>query len=300
MNISDFDLNLLKVFVAVLEEGNITKAAEKVGLSQPAMSHALKRLRENFNDQLFVRESRGVTATPFAKSIEKDVFLTITKIQELYTSINGKELTEYDEIIRIGATDYLESIILPQINSSLESIFPKVTLLTKNNSGQFPKEMLEKGTLDLAIAGYFKKLPEGYFQQKLFEDEFVTVACPKNKVINGKLSVSKFTKCPHVLTTIQGDLQGIVDRELKKQSKERKIRFACSNFLSPFTLIKNTDLIFTCLKRMAETMAPKFDLIIHPVPLKLPMVSIVQVWHERTHQDLLRRSIRSEIKKKFS
>jgi len=290
------DFNLLKIFKLLIEEGNLTRVSERLGLSQPAVSHALNKLRQEFDDPLFVRSSKGLTLTPFAVDLSGKLFDVMASIDTFYELGKGKDLLDYKEVVKIGTTDYLEGVLFKGLAKKFHVNIPNCSIVTLNMKGAFPKIELERGDMDLAMSGYFTDLPSGYYQQTLFEDHFVCLIGKKNKIVKSNLSLEKYLECPHLLTTLTGDLDGVVDKALRKIKKTRNVSMAFSSFFTPSFAVGEGDFILTCLSKVADVVESKFNLKRYRVPIKVPAIKIVQVWHERTHRDQLHSWIRKEIK----
>ncbi|MFM8314065.1 MAG: LysR family transcriptional regulator, partial [Deltaproteobacteria bacterium] len=150
VNIKNIDLNLLVVFGALCTEKNTTKAAQRLGLSQPAISHALARLRQQLNDPLFVRASRGLVATQRALELEKPVVHLLSQLDSLLTGPSVFTPRTARNVFRIATTDYFEQIALPKLLNVLEKEAPDVTVVSRPTLGSLPKTELENGHYDLA------------------------------------------------------------------------------------------------------------------------------------------------------
>ncbi len=297
MNIDNKDLNLLRVFHVVYQERNASRAAERLALSQPALSHKLAKLRHEMGDPLFVRAPRGLTPTPRAHELAPQVQALVGDIEAFYHRSEGSDFLSRNERLHIFTTDYLEQTLLPGLLPRLRAQAPEVILITHNTRGQLPREELEKGSCDLAIAGFYDELPDTLRQQRLFSEDFVVLASRHNPHLNGgPLGLERFLACEHLLTTLTGDLHGRVDRALEARGLRRRIAAGLSSFLAPTRLVRDTAFLLTCLRSVAEEAAQRDpDLQIHPLPIDLPRVEVKQIWHERTDADPLRRWLRQQI-----
>lgn len=296
MNIDNKDLNLLRVFHVIYQERNASRAAERLALSQPALSHKLAKLRHEMGDPLFVRAPRGLTPTPRAHELAPQVQALVGDIEAFYHRSEGSDFLSRNERLHIFTTDYLEQTLLPGLLPRLRAQAPGVTLITHNTRGQLPREELEKGSCDLAIAGFFDELPDTLRQQRLFSEDFVVLASRHNPRLSGQLGLQEFLDCEHILTTLTGDLHGRVDRALEARGLRRRIAAGLSSFLAPTRLIRDTAFLLTCLRSVAEEAAQRDpELQIYPSPIDLPRVEVKQIWHERTDADPLRRWFRQQI-----
>ncbi|TQV73905.1 LysR family transcriptional regulator [Aliikangiella marina] len=296
MNISSKDLNLLFAFKVLFEERNLSNAAKRMALSQPALSHKLNKLRNEFDDQLFVRAARGLTITPLAEQIAPQVLQAIQSIEGLYHQLESQNFLLNEDTVHLYTTDFIEQLLLPSLLARIEMKAPKLKLVCHNTLGKLPKKELETGECDIAIAGFYHGLSDSYYQQKLKEESFVVLANSDTSKIKDHLDLEGFLACRHIITTLSGDLDGIVDKELRELNLSRKVVAGVSSFLAPPLIVKDTNCIVVCLESIARMSALNYErLSIYKCPIKLPKVNISQTWHARTHQDPMRKWLRREI-----
>lgn len=296
MNIGSKDLNLLYVFHVLYQEGNASRAAARMALSQPALSHKLNRLRDELGDPLFVRAPRGLTPTPRAHELAPQVRRLVADLDAFYEACDGRDYLARSEHIHIYTTDYMELLLLPALLPRLRREAPGVVLVTHNTRGELPRDELEKGTCDLAIAGFYDNLPDTFHQQRLCSEDFVVLASKSNPRLTHGLDLEAFLACEHLLTTLTGDLNGVVDRALAAQGRTRKVVAGLSSFLAPSRLVRGTELLLTCLRSVAqEAVSRDPELGLLPMPFALPKVEMMQIWHARTDADRLRRWLRQQI-----
>ncbi|MCC9650225.1 MULTISPECIES: LysR family transcriptional regulator [Vibrio] len=296
MNISTKDLNLLYVFKVLFEERNLSNAAKRMSLSQPALSHKLNKLRREFDDPLFVRAARGLTITPLAERIAHQVLEVTKSVEGLYHQLESQNFLVNDDTVHLYTTDFIEQLLLPSLLARIEVKAPNLKLVCHSTLGQLPKKELETGECDIAIAGFYHDLSDSYFQQKLKEESFVVLANNANPMIKGQINLEEFLTCRHIITTLSGDLDGLVDKELRNINLSRTVVAGVSSFLAPPIIVKDTNYILVCLESIARMFSFTYDrLMIHTCPIDLPKVNISQTWHERTHQDPMRKWLRQEI-----
>ncbi len=296
MNIASKDFNLLYLFHVLYQERNATLAAQRMALSQPALSHKLNKLRHQFGDPLFVRAPRGLTPTPRAHELAPQVERLVMSLEGFYERCEGQDFLARPARLHLYSTDYVEQTLLPRLLPLLRSQAPNLTLVTHNTRGQLPREALEKGTCDLAVAGFYTDLPDTFHQQRLLDEQLVVLASRSHPGLGKGLDLDTFLACDHLLTTLTGDLDGLVDRALRSQGKQRRVVAGLSSFIAPARLLRGTDLLLTCLRSLAvEASARDDDLVMYPLPLALPVIEVMQIWHERTHADPLRRWFRQQL-----
>lgn len=296
MNITSKDLNLLYLFHVLYQERNATLAAQRMALSQPALSHKLNKLRHQFGDPLFVRAPRGLAPTPRAHELAPEVERLVVGLEVFYERCEGQDFLARPARLHLYSTDYAEQTLLPRLLPILRSQAPNLTLVTHNTRGQLPREELEKGTCDLAVAGFYTGLPETFHQQRLLSEHFVVLASRSHPGLDQGLDLDTFLASDHLLTTLTGDLDGLVDRALRSQGMQRRVVAGLSSFVAPTRLLRGTNLLLTCLRSLAiEATERDDDLRMYPLPLTLPAVEVMQIWHERTHADPLRRWFRQQL-----
>lgn len=297
MNITSKDLNLLYLFHVLYQERNGTLAAQRMALSQPALSHKLNKLRHEFGDPLFVRAPRGLTPTPRAHELAPEVERLVVGLEGFYERCEGQDFLVRPARLHLYSTDYVEQTLLPRLLPILRNQAPNLTLVTHNTRGQLPREELEKGTCDLAVAGFFTDLPETFHQQRLLSENFVVLASRNHPGLGDGLDLDTFLASDHLLTTLTGDLDGLVDRALRSLGVQRRVVAGLSSFVAPTRLLRGTNLLLTCLRSLAvEATERDDDLIMYPLPLTLPAIEVMQIWHERTHADPLRRWFRQQLR----
>ncbi|KXS34109.1 MULTISPECIES: LysR family transcriptional regulator [Idiomarina] len=296
MNLYTKDINLLLVFHTLYEELNATRAAQRMSLSQPALSHKLNKLRHEMGDSLFVRAARGLTATPRAHELARQMQPLIHQLRNFYEQTEGHDYLSRTESIRIYTTDYMEQALLPHLLPLVRQAAPNVTIVTQNTRGRLPRQELETGECDIAIAGFYSDLPDTLRQQRLIEEPFKVLAARDNPHVIGGFSLDDYLECEHLLTTLTGDLKGLVDQKLAELGRERSIVAGLSSFIVPTRLLTGTRWLLTCLRSIAEQATVLDDnLVILEPPLDLPNVQVMQIWHERTDADPMRRWLRNTI-----
>lgn len=285
-NISKIDLNLLVVFATICQEMSTTKAAKKLGLSQPAVSHALQRLRDLLSDPLFVRASRGLVPTKRALELERPIAELLEKLDVLLVKTEKFDPSTAKITFRIATTDYFEQVALPKLLHALQTQAPGIVLVSRSTLGTLPKEDLEAGTIDLAVAGFYGGLPEGYYQQQVFQDDFVCVMKADHpSAPRGKLSLKHYSKLRHIMISPQGDLKSKAAVLLKKHGFTQDIVAGVASFLSPGWTVCTTDLALTCPRKLAMAYQQYLPVEVFELPFELSKISVVQVWHGRNHSD---------------
>lgn len=296
--IAAFDLNLLVAFAAIDEHRHITRAADAIGLSQSALSHALNRLRTLLGDPLFVKSSRGMVPTPRAEKLSAPVREMVAALEEKVLGTSSFQAAAMDRTFRVESTDFIESLLVPKLLGLFESEAPRARVAFKTARFALPKEELELGKCDLAIAGFFGELPEGFYQQKLFSDGFLCAVRKGHPRLVGKAKVSLDDYCRerHVLIAPGGQLSARVDEMLRRQKRGRFIVAGLSSFMVSGWIAAQGDAIVSGPSRVMHQIAATFDLHLFKSPLEIPRITIVQAWHERNHQDPGHRWFREHVR----
>jgi DNA-binding transcriptional LysR family regulator len=284
MNLYNFDLNLLVAFDALLEERSVTDAAERLGLSQPAMSNALARLRRVVGDPLFVRTSEGMAPTPRAQEIAEPIRQALNHIQQALQQQRAFIPAAAERTFTIATTDYAELVLLPRLMEKLATDAPGVNLTVVAVGSEVPMAELESGRIDAAL-GRFREVPAGVHAQTLFRERLVCVVRTEHPDVGKQLTLKQLTTLPHVLVSTQGASPGVVDEVLARQGLRRRVVLWAPHFLIIPIVVAQTNLIATLPERVARFFAQFLPLRILAVPIRLSPYPVLQLWHERTHHD---------------
>lgn len=295
-HINSKDLNLLKVFELILAECSLTRAAARLGLTQPALSRSLARLREEFDDPLFVRAPGGVLPTPKALALERPLKEALERIETLYAPAATFSPANASGVVRVATTDYLEQIIWIDLVGKLTRVAPKLTLVTQVTGSDLPVAALRSGDVQVAIAGYFSDLPAGLMRRTLLTDHFVSIVRQDHPLVGKKLTLETYLQLGHLIVSPRGNLGGAVDVALRTLGRERHVAASVSTFLSSGILVASSDLVLTTPARLVERFQRQnLPIVVFEPPIKLPPINVVQVWHERFQDDPMHAWLRSTI-----
>ncbi|UVK38571.1 LysR family transcriptional regulator [Mesorhizobium sp. AR10] len=290
-------MNLLPILLVVGEELNLTRASERLGLSQPALSHALARLREQFGDALFVRGQRGLIATPRVETLLPAVREVIERTGALYEGAAELDLAGLQRTVVIASTAYFEARAVPALMKMAQQLAPGLRFETRSLSGGFPKAELESGAFDVAIAAYFADLPAGLRQRTIFTDRFVCVCAKENPYLGTGRALDNYLKAKHLQIEVPPGVFAPVDQYLQSRKKQRTIAVRIGNFLTPAQILGDTDYLLTCPRSLAAHYADAYPLAITELPFKLPAIDTLMVWHEKNHNDAFHSWLRTSIAK---
>lgn len=288
MKLEAVDLNLLLAFEAMMAEQNVTRAAARIGLTQPAMSSALSRLRRLLGDPLFERNDNRMQPTRRARELFGPVGQSLARIR---TALEAQPFRaeESSREFRIVATDYVELLVLPHIIAELARIAPKVIVRVIAATALFepPLSLLQSGGADLAVGFYGALSPQNLVARKLFDERFVAIVKSSMKLPRGKLDLRTFLSVPHV-RMIYGpfvDAPGMTDSALHARGLERRIGAVMAHMAAVPRLVAATGFIGIVPERLARAEASRHHLRICDVPIAVPDVPCMLIWHERAQSD---------------
>jgi DNA-binding transcriptional LysR family regulator len=301
MNLHGVDLNLLGVLHALLDERNVTRAAARVHLSQPAASNALARLRHLFGDPLLVRGDGGLVLTPRAQALVEPLSLAISQIEATLTAGSGFDAPSSTVTFTLATSDALQIGLLPLLMSHLAGQAPGIQLVctplvgvAKGTGDPAPERELASGDVDLAL-GFFAKPPAQLHARRLFDGDFACVVRQEHPVAKRALTARQFVELGHVVTTASHHDQSTVDATLARHAMQRKAAVVVPQYSVVPYVIARSDFIAVLPRALAEGFARLFGLRVIEPPLKLPGYTISQLWHERTHRSLAHRWLRETV-----
>ncbi|MFO0727537.1 MAG: LysR family transcriptional regulator [Myxococcota bacterium] len=288
------EIRELRLLDALLAEHSVTKAAARVGLSQPAASNALARLRHAANDPLFVRSGRGIAPTPRALQMAPMLARVLGELDRAFVGHRRFDPETSDEIFRVAATDFGELVLLPPLLKLLSTRAPRVGVQVIPLGTAFPMTELESGSLDLVI-GSFRTAPPRLYRQVLFSEGSVSLVRQGHPQARRRLTLPQFAALGHVLVSPRGETRGIIDDVLEQKGLSRRVVATVPHFLAAVFLVQTTDLVVTLPERVARSFQKALDLVVVPTPVSLPRVTISQLCHERALKDPARRWFRGAL-----
>lgn len=288
------DLNLLVAFDAVLAERSTTRAARRLGLTQPAVSHALNRLRHVLGDRLFLWGKGGMRPTPYAEQIAGPIRQALAQIEGAVgpRAFDPRAATR---TVTLAIADYIASILVPPLAAHLERAAPRIDLRVRPASGPTALAALDAGEADFAIGG-FTDLPDRLRMRTLFADRYVCAMWRGHPLARKRrITLADYCGSAHLLIAPSGEPTGLMDRLLARRGLGRRVAVTVNQFLvAPFVL-RDTRLILTLLQRIAARYAAAADLHVVALPLAVPPVRMNLVWHQRMDRDPAHQWIRTAI-----
>lgn len=303
MNLQTIDLNLLLVFEALMDERNVTRAARRVGLSQPAMSNALTRLRRTFDDPLFVRTTGGMVPTPAAQSLIGPIASALASLRAAFEENREFNPAESERIFHLLANDYVEIVLLSPLLAALSSRSNSIGLRFHRPRSLFepPSSSTLTDSIDLAIGFYpdVLALDSSIRSELLWEEKNVCIASDNNTYIRKKISLRQYTEAGHVAVFYKDQGQGLIDTLLAQKGYTRKSVLQVPHFASVPFAVTGTQLIATIPERLARSFSKQLKLQVLPVPLKLPSFRLTMLWHQRFQNDPAHQWLRRLILENF-
>jgi len=301
MDLKDIDLNLMVIYHHLLTERSVSGAAEKLGLTQPTVSNALKRLRILLGDELFLRTSRGMEPTPYATQLAEPIAYALST---LHNTLNQQTVFDPSTSKRkfiVGMTDLGEIELLPKLMNLLEEIAPGVTLSTVRNSADNLRDEMETGRVDLAI-GLLPQLKTGFFQQRLFMQSYVCLFRNEHPLSlhKGKITQRQFFDADHVVVVSTGTGHAHVDEIIESKGSKRRVRLLVPHFVAVGHILATSDMIATVPERYARRYAEPFNLSYVSHPIALPKIGINLFWHAKYHKEPGNQWLRNVIFNLFS
>jgi DNA-binding transcriptional LysR family regulator len=274
------DVELLRLFDALHRERHVTRAARVSGLSQPAMSRALGRMRAAWGDELFVRTPSGMVPTPRADELAP----AVRRVLEGVLALARPATFDPAKLVRdfaIAAVDMFDADMLPRLARALEKTSVNVALrpLTPDSG-----ELLARGALDLVI-GVRPSLPADAIATHLFDEDFVCAVRRDHPRVGRKLSLSTFVELPHLLIAPRGDPGSTVDAALAARGLRRRVAVRTHTFQSAPLVVARSDLVLTAPRRLLAPVAKAFGLRLLPPPIELRSFGVFQAWHPRVQND---------------
>ncbi len=298
MNLNTFDFNLLRVFDAVMREGNITAAGAQLGLTQSTMSHALQRLRKACNDPLFVRTTHGMEPTAYAHTLAGPIAQAIGSIK-----IALERDTRFDPLTSTRSftllmTDIAEMIFLPRLIAHLKSAAPGVIVVSMQTGRAQYRDALERGPADLAI-GQLPKMQQDFYQQHLFDEPMICMMRKDHPRIGRRLSMEQFMDNWQISVSAPAQVDGLIKRALGKRASKRKISLHIPHYVVVPMILARGDLIAVVPQSVSTAFGHTGELKSLPLPFELPPVVVRQFWHERCHHDPGHRWFRATLAELF-
>lgn len=299
MNITGIDLNLLIAFESLLDERHVGRAASRVGLSQPAFSNAIARLRVRLDDPLFVRTSQGMLPTPRAEQLGGPIRSALSLLRQTLEAPRSFDPNTSAQRFRIALSDDVELRVAPLLSRAVKST--SLQLQTRRLDGIFviPESELRKGALDIAL-GYFpdsRMLAPTFVMETLSEERNVVIARRGHPAFKRKLTLERLLQLEHAAVIYRNEPWGLIDNELATRGLRRKLRLALPHTLSVLHAVASSDLVACIQESAARHFGPALGLVSHTEPIGLPPFVLRMVWHRQRSEDPAQRWLRDLVQR---
>ncbi|WP_312670127.1 LysR family transcriptional regulator [Pseudescherichia sp.] len=284
MDFHGIDLNLLVAFNALMNERNVTRAAIQTGVSQPAMSAALSRLRILLGDPLFQRSNAGLIPTSRARDLASPIAAALQQIEQVMITQPGFKPETAQVTFKLGLQDYPTVVLLPTLMQALAQTCPGVSLnVVSFNDRNAAVDLLDAGAIDVALGVPPTNRDARILTQPLLRDEFVTIVSREHRAAREPMDLKTYLDLQHVLVSPEGQLHGLVDQTLAQQGKQRKLALTVPHIFAVPAIIARTDMAATILKRVALHSQTSYQLMLFSPPLALPEIVFDLIWHRRSN-----------------
>ncbi len=301
----NFDLNLLKIFDVVMAERSLTRAAQVLSLTQPAVSNALRRLREALGDEVLVRRGRSLEATPKALLLWPQVREALARLQN---ALAPHPFAPADTVCSFVLTmaDATASQLMPGLVQGLMRQAPGVSLRSVPLTTRDPRRMLEDGEVDLAV-GHFpaalaaitQQRQSGqvvrFGQQRLFSSDYVCVMRSDHALAGAPLSLDAFCQAQHVLVSFSGRDYGLIDEALALVNRSRRVVLTVNQFFTTGSVVAQSDLLAVLPRHFVQVTGYAPQLAVHELPFEVPPIQVDALWHQRHDADSAQIWLRSQI-----
>ena len=291
-NFRTLDLNLLRVFDEVMAERNLTRAAANLSMSQPAVSNALRRLRDALHDELLVRAGYGVEPTPRALELWPAVRAALDQLRQSLQPDAFDAAASRDSFV-LAMADATAAVLMPPLVRRLEAEAPGVSIRVRPMLTRDPRSLLAAGELDVAI-GYFPAavaaigtdamqagLAGAFEHHRLYDSEYACVMRAGHPLAAGPLDLDHYCEARHLLVSFSGRPFGFVDEALAAIGRRRRVVLTVNQFFTAGQVVASTDLLTVLPRRFVASTGIASRLVVRSLPLEVPSVHVDQLWHHR-------------------
>jgi LysR family transcriptional activator of mexEF-oprN operon len=292
-NFRGVDLNLLVAFATVMRERSTTRAGERLFVSQPAVSHALRRLRAILGDPLFIRVRQGLLPTPRAEALYRDLLPSLEAIERSLQERDAFEPASSERVFRLGLPSALDVCVTPLLLEKLAREAPGVNLVVRPVNLHTGVALLDSEEIELSVSA-FPTIESWHRRRNLGSRNYGCVFDGRRLRIGSPITLKRYLELPHLLTSFSGERSGVVDTALAKRGLTRRVLVACDFATLPFYLSK-CDAVATLPAYAAKVFAERLALSCSKPPLALPDFPLSMIWHGRHDNDAGHRWLRELV-----
>lgn len=301
MNLNALDLNLVRVLDALLREKSVTRAGEQIGLSQPAVSAALNRLRHVLNDQLFVRRGNDMLPTPRAESLAEPVRAALREIERAFQPATDFDPAKLERTFTFMGADFFSMLLMPPFAARIAALAPGVSLRFLDSARGDVSKLLQEDEIDTALERPLE-VADWISSTPLFHSPFVIIAARDNGAIRqaeiaegGRLPIDLFCELPHVLRSIDGSMSGSTDEALDRIGRKRRVSLALPHFQAVALAVAGGNYIAAVPRQFAASAARGLSIVLYEPPLGIAVPEVRMYWHARHDDEVPHRWIREQI-----
>lgn len=282
-NLRSLDLNLLVALEVLLEECHVTNSAERLNVSQSAMSHMLSRLRATFGDELLVKGPNGYEKTALALGLEAPLREALGHVRRVFTERKFDPKT-YDGNFTISTMGYGESVVIPNLTELVASEAPNATVNVVHRSSEPYERDLSDGA-DVVFCAHFAKMKPNHQKETLFEDRYVCVMHKDHPLARQPMSLEGYLDYPHTLVCPRSGSGNPIDTYLSGKGLERRILKTGSHFLASLLALQNTHAIQAVPEKLARRISTAFELVQRDLPFSIDGFEFAQIWHTKNQNN---------------
>lgn len=297
MEANNSDIRLLRIFLVLMAERSVSRAAVRLGLSQPATSHALARLRELFQDPLLLKSRGRMIATERAEQAAEAAHRIVAAFDDLTTPQTGFDPATARRTFVLTAPEFGERVLVPHLFKHLRAHAPDIRVEVHAPNPDKSYELLESGEVDFRVAWLLKPPHVSLRSMQLFQDQMVCIAARDHPTVQGTLTLEQFVTLPHARTLGMSHVttSRVIDEAVARHGRRLSQSFLVQNFLTILATLPGTDIIATMPSSLARFFAAYYPLQVLPPPLRLPRVRYAAYWHERRQKDAGHRWMREAL-----
>lgn len=293
------DLNLLYVFEALWRDRSVTLAAERMGLTQAAVSGSLKRLREEYDDKLFTLVGRKMEPTPLATELAPHLLDALSMVRKTHLERGSFDPSSARRIFNVRTRDIGEAVCLPRVVQALGASAPSLRLRTVFRPIPETLSGMASGQIDFVL-GFLPSLETGIHSRVLFKASYVCVMRQDHPLARRKLTPELFSAGEHLLVEYSGSGHVVIERALVDAGARHRIRIRLPQYMAAPHFVIGSDLLWSVPAILARTLAEHYPLVIKPHPLPLPGFEVALYWHDRFHRDPANKWIRDFVIQQFA
>ena len=303
MSFLTLDLNLLRTFDVIMSEQNLTRAADRLATTQPAVSNALKRLREALRDDLFVRTAHGVKPTPRAEELWPGVRVALADLEELLAPTEFR-IAELHTTFRLSMADSTASLLLPYLMRVIKDDAPGIDVRMVALISRDPRPMLLQGEIELAVGSFPGVVAQLSGEQgstsairhhRLYSGKYICIMRRDHPLANTELTVDSYCAARHALVSFSGRSHGPADDALANLGRSRRVNLTVNQFYTAGRVVAGSDLIAIVPRHLLETIGMSTLLTTKELPFELPVVHVDMLWHDRDTRKASHRWIRQQL-----